>query len=83
MKVVFFLKGATRIDWRVPEPQNFNFQILCKMVRADGQFLAEGVYIAASEIAAIMLDRDGEDELDTKKPNVGIHHEKKVQRLVS
>ena len=53
------------------------------MVRADGQFLAEGVYIAASEIAAIMLDRDGEDELDTKKPNVGIHHEKKVQRLVS
>ena len=85
MKVVFFLKGAVRIDWRVPDPKGFNFQIMVKMIRADGQFLAEGLYIQSSEIAAIMLDRGSpEDDYDEDKdPNVGVHHKGKVERLMS
>lgn len=83
MRVVFYLKGAVRVDWRVPQPENFNFQIMVKMIRADGQFLAEGVYIQASEIAAILLNVDDEDEADERVPNVGVHHSGKVRRLVS
>lgn len=79
MKVIFYLKGAVRIDWRVPQPEGFNFQILCKMIRADGQFLTEGVYVQATEIAAILLDREEavEDELPAVK------HPGRVNRLVS
>ena len=84
MRVVFFLKGAVRVDWRVPQPDNFNFQIMVKMIRADGQFLAEGLYIQASEIAAILHNiEDDEDEMDGRLPNVGVHHASKVKRLVS
>ena len=82
MRVIFYLKGSVRVDWRVPMPENFNFQIMVKMIRADGQFLAEGVYIQASEIAAILLNLD-DDEEDERVPNVGVHHANKVKRLVS
>jgi hypothetical protein len=84
MTVVFYLKGSVRIDWRVPQPENFNFQIMVKMIRADGQFLAEGIYIQASEIAAILLSYgDAEDADDLA--NVGVRHRggKKIERLVS
>ena len=82
MKVSFFLKGAVRIDWRVPDPSGFNFQLMVKMVRADGQFLAEGIYIQSSEIAAILLDHTSDEDLDDL-PNVGIHHKGKVDRILS
>lgn len=83
MRVVFYLKGAVRVDWRVPQPENFSFQMMVKLIRADGQFLAEGIYVQASEIAAIILDLEDVDE-DSSRPNVGIHHPKgKVTRLVS
>ena len=82
MKVIFYLKGAVRVDWRVPMPENFNFQIMVKMIRADGQFLAEGVYIQASEIAAILLNLDDDEEGESVS-NVGVHHASKVKRLVS
>lgn len=82
MRVVFFLKGAVRVDWRVPQPENFNFQIMVKMIRADGQFLAEGIYIQASEIAAILLNHEDEDADDTLS-NAGVQHQGKVRRLVS
>jgi hypothetical protein len=82
MNVIFFLKGAVRVDWRVPQPDNFNFQIMVKMIRADGQFLAEGIYIQANEIAAILLSHGEED--DEREHDVGVHHRgRKVERLVS
>ena len=84
MKVIFFLKGATRLDWSVPDPSNFNFQLMVKMVRADGQFLAEGVYLQASEIAAILLDHTKPADEDIEDgPNVDISHQNKVRRLMS
>ena len=84
MKVIFYLKGAVRIDWRVPDPASFNFQIMVKMIRADGQFLAEGLYIQSSEIAAVLLDRSRpEEDYPDDEPNVGVHHKGKVERLMS
>jgi hypothetical protein len=79
MIIIFYLKGAVRIEWRVPQPDIFNFQIMVKMIRADGQFLAEGVYIQANEIAAIMVrhDREDEDALPL------VHRRGKVERLIS
>jgi hypothetical protein len=80
MRVIFYLKGSAHIEWRVPEPSdNFNFQYMVKVIRADGQFLTDGIYIHASEIAAIELDNeDGEDER-----NVGVFFKGKTQRLIS
>ena len=85
MKVIFYLKGAARVDWVVPDANQFNFQIMVKMIRADGQFLAEGLYIQSSEIAAIFLDRDHKGDVDyvDPGPNVGIRHKGKVQKLTS
>jgi hypothetical protein len=77
MTIIFHLRGAVRIEWRVPHPEDFNFFGMVKMIRADGQFLAEGVYIQASEIAAIRIQHEGEDE------NAVVHHRGKVERLVS
>ena len=83
MKVVFYLKGSVQLTWRVPVPEQFNFQLMVKMVRADGQFLAEGVYVQASEIAAILLEHENEEMIDDDAPNVGVIHQNKVRRLVS
>ena len=83
MKVSFFLKGAARVDWRVTEPRQFNFQLMVKMIRADGQFLAEGLYIQSNEIAAIVLDKSDDDEAEMGDADVGIHHKGKVQKLTS
>jgi hypothetical protein len=77
MIIIFYLKGAVRIEWRVPRLADFNFFGMVKMIRADGQFLAEGVYIQASEIAAIMVRHEDEDE------QAVVHHRGKVERLVS
>lgn len=79
MTVVFYLKGAVRIDWRVPDPSAFNFQGMVKLIRADGQFLADGLYVQASEIAAIVYMHD-ESERDE---DVAVHHRGRVERLAS
>ena len=84
MKVIFYLKGATRIDWLVPDPSTFNFSLMVKMIRADGQFLAEGLYIQASEVAAILLDHSKPvaiRDVDDDGPNVRIRHKNKVEQL--
>ena len=82
MKVVFYLKGAARIDWPVLEPEKFNFQVMVKVIRADGQFLADGLYIQASEIAAIRFLEDDEHD-EEEMPKIAVHHPGKVRRLVS
>ena len=80
MQVTFFLKGAARIDWQVPDPKTFNFQIMVKMIRADGQFLADGVYIQASEISAIFINNK-EDEEDRDMFAAAMRPRGKLERL--
>ena len=77
MRIEFYLKGSIRLVWNVPHPDNFNFQIMVKMIRADGQFLVDSVYIQASEIAAIRAIEDDESS------EAVVHHSSKVSRLVS
>jgi hypothetical protein len=81
MQVTFFLKGAARIDWRIPDPKNFNFQLMVKMIRADGQFLADGVYIQAGEITAIVLNKKDEEEDEDMFTGAEIRHRGKLERL--
>jgi hypothetical protein len=81
MQVTFFLKGAARVDWRIPDPKNFNFQLMVKMIRADGQFLAEGVYIQASEIAAIIVNNKDEEDDEDMFAGAEIRHRGKLERL--
>lgn len=90
MKIHFYLKGGFQVEWVVPHPDQFNFQLLAKMIRADGCFLAEGVYINANEVAAIWVERRVPAELDDegddpKAPNVQVNYPrgKPERKLVS
>ena len=74
MRVIFYLKGGLQVKWTPADAKLFNFFMLVKAVRADGHFLAEGVYIQASEIAAIRVDTGREEpesvEVTRRKENV-------------
>ena len=74
MKVIFYLKGGLQLTWEPVDDKLFNFFMLVKAVRSDGHFLAERVYIQASEIAAKKLDTGREEpvsvEVARRKENV-------------
>lgn len=67
MRVTFYLKGALQVSWRPADANLFNFFLLVKAIRSDGHFLGEGIYVQASEIAAILLDTEKpEDEINVE-----------------
>jgi len=58
MQVTFFLKGALQVNWRPVDDKQFNFFLLVTKIRSDGHFLVDGIYLQASEIAAILCDTE-------------------------
>lgn len=77
MIVVFYLKGGVQIEWAVPDPTLFQFHAMVKLIRSDGQFLADSVYIQANEIAAIAVFADDKEEPAT------IRHRGRVDRVLA
>jgi len=75
MKITFFLKGALQVTWEPVDPKLFNFFMMVKAIRSDGHFLADGVYVQASEIAAILLDTGREE------PEAAEISKRKVERV--
>lgn len=71
MKITFFLRGPSRVDWEVPQPDNFNFYLMVKAIRSDGHFVTENLYINGADITAIAVEGQ---EITT---------ERKVTRLAS
>jgi hypothetical protein len=55
MTITFHLRGSVRIDWEVPHPEQFNFQMMAKLLRADGHLLADNIYINAADLIAIEI----------------------------
>ena len=54
--MVFTLKGGAKLTWQVPDADKFNFPLCIKMMRADGHFIADQLYILASEVVAARLE---------------------------
>lgn len=53
--VKFFLRNGAVVDWPVPNPEQFNFFMLVKAVRADGHFIAADLYIPHEHIVTMGL----------------------------
>ena len=56
MQVTFYLKGQLQVRWQPADEKAFSFFLLVTKIRSDGHFLADGIYLQASEITAILLD---------------------------
>lgn len=56
MKVRFFLRHGAMVEWPVPDPDNFSFQVLCLNIRAQGYFVAPDLFIPEDEIGCIGLE---------------------------
>ena len=58
MQVTFYLKGQLQVRWQPADEKAFSFFLLVTKIRSDGHFLADGIYLQASEISAILLDTE-------------------------
>ena len=70
MTITFFLRGPARVDWEVPKPEHFSFEMMVKQIRADGHFVASNLYVNAADLMAIGVNQE-------------LQSSRKVERLAS
>jgi hypothetical protein len=58
MHITFYMKGGAKFSWLIPEALEGKFSLpaCIKAMRADGHFIAEELYVLASEVIAIRLN---------------------------
>jgi len=62
MVVSFYLKGAVKVEWRPPAPEQFNLFLTVAAMRSNGHFVAEDVYVVAAEVVAIRVNHEDEEK---------------------